>query len=95
VTNSRLPELESTRPEGDEATEALEAKVSDPSEPTEYDSTSFDPWFATYRKPPLESVTMEEGADPAIVVRGRTSLNAPEEVSILTREIVLSSESAT
>jgi hypothetical protein len=82
VTNSRLPELESTRPEGEEPTVALEAKVSVPSEPTEYDSTSFDPWFATYRKPPPESITMAEGADPAIVVRGSTSLNAPEELSI-------------
>ena len=43
ATNIRLPDDDRTIPSGDEPTEALETNVSDPSEPTEYDSTSFDP----------------------------------------------------
>src|SRR5713101_5423016 len=93
-TNNKLPEEVIASPAGTDPTGKLEGFDSAPLELTENTVTSFEPWLATNRKLPPTSMVIAEGETPALV-RGRTSVRAPDVESILNREIVLSTWLAT
>src|SRR6266851_8540605 len=93
-TNRKLPEEVIASPAGTEPSGKLEGFDSTPVELTENTVTSFEPWLATNRKLPLASIVIAAGENPALV-RGRTSLRAPDVESILNSEIVLSTWLAT
>src|SRR5437660_3908675 len=93
-TNRKLLEEVIASPAGTEPTEKLETCDSAPVELTENPVISFEPWLATNRKLPPPSIVIAAGENPALV-RGRTSVRAPDVESILNSEIVLSTWLAT